>query len=57
MLHAANAQKQRGGNALLQLQAVNMCAFPGEAQLDPDMNVLVVLQSDDAIEEIRVAIQ
>ena len=49
MFHT-NAQKQRD-NALQQLQSVNMCAFPGEAQLDSDMNVLVVLQSDNTVEE------
>ena len=56
MFHT-NAQKQRD-NALQQLQSVNTYAFPGESQLDADMNVLVVLQSEDAAEEIcRVAVQ
>ena len=58
MFHT-NAQKQKQrDNALQQLQSVNTYAFPGESQLDADMNVLVVLQSEDTAKEIcRVAIQ
>ena len=58
MFHT-NAQKQKQrDNALQQLQFVNTYAFQGESQLDADMNVLVVLQSEDTAKEIsRVAIR
>ena len=58
MFHT-NAQKQKQrDNALQQLQFVNTYAFQGESQLDADMNVLVVLQSEDTAKETcRVEIQ
>ena len=59
MFHTnAQKQKQRDDNALQQLQFVNTYAFQGESQLGADMNVLVVLQSEDTAKETcRVEIQ